>query len=317
MTLSTDVIKQNFFNLIKSNFKFEISKNLNDEDLLPQEIHLRIVNKNISILREHPFQDRLRIRFFLHFLEKSLELLDENLNFEIIANLSEGIEDNLSTKRLCYAQKKGLNQIMIPDAHNFVTFEKILTLGSIDIEFNKKYDKAIFVGSDTGKIKNNFTQRALFCKKSLANEKITANLTGEVRDEIKSSVTDFDKIYLNNFTSIQEQLKYKIIINIDGNSTSWERPLWAMASNSICVYIEPIHEYEFESWHYPLIELFGIIPKISIDNFDCFLENNFNENFWQILNHNQKIYANTVANIQNQMIYMANLISFYNQKYNE
>jgi hypothetical protein len=317
MKLSTDVINKNFFNLIKSNFKFDIAKNLDNEELLPQEIHLKIVNKNINILRRHSFQDELRIKFFTHFLEQSLELINEDLNFEIIANLSEGIEDNLSIIRLCYSQKKGLNHIMIPDAHNFVTFEKILSLSSIDIEFDKKYDKAIFVGSDTGKIKNDFTKRSLFCKKFLGHEKIVANLTGGVRDEIKKSLVDFDKIHLNRYISIEEQLKYKLIVNIDGNSTSWERPLWAMASNSICLYVEPLHEHEFESWHYPLMELFGVIPKISIDNFDIFIDNDFSDNFWQGINYNQKIYAHTVGNLHNQKIYMANLVSYYNKKYNE
>lgn len=317
MTLSKDIINNSFLNLIVSNLNFDINKSLDSEELLPQELHLKVCDKNIEIKRAHDFQDNLRIQFFLSFLNESLKLIDSSLNFEIIVNLSEGIEQELNIKRFCYAQKKGLKNILIPDAHNFVTYQKVTSLNSIDISFGEKRNGAIFAGSDTGKIINGYTQRSLFCEKFIDDERIFAKLTGGVRDEIKNSIAKFDKVYLPTHVSIQDQLKNQLIINIDGNSTSWERPLWAMASNSICIYLEPLHEHEFESWYYPMMQFLCVMPKVSIDNFKSFINNNFEDSYWQLLNHNQKIFSFAVSELKNQCLYMANLISYYNKKYNE
>jgi hypothetical protein len=317
MTLSNDIIKNTFLNLIDSNLNFDVEKNLDTEELLPQELHLKVSNENIEIKRAHNFQDNLRIQSFLTFLNESIKLVNADLNFEIIVNLSEGIEQELNVKRFCYSQRKGFKNIMIPDAHNFLTYQKVISLNSIDIPFEQKTNKAIFVGSDTGRITNRFSQRSLFCERFADDDEVIAKLIEPIRSEVRNSITKFDKVFSSNYISIQEQLKSQLIVNIDGNSTSWERPLWAMASNSICIYLEPIHEHEFESWYYPLMQFLCVIPKISIDNFKIFIRNNFEDSYWQVLNHNQKIFSLTVADLRNQYLYMAYLISHYNKKYNE
>lgn len=316
MNLSIDIIKNNFEKLIESNLNFEIkTKDLQSENLLPQEIHLKIKDKKIQILRKHDFQDNLRIQFFLDFLSRSLSILNVDISFEAIFNLSEGIEENFEIKRFCYSKMKGLNHILIPDAHNFVTWQKINSLSSIDIDFNKKENSAIFVGSDTGKLKNGFTCRSLFCKKFHGHKNIIAKLSGNIRDEV---IKNFNEIEIkSNFVSIQDQLKHKVILNIDGNSTSWERPLWAMVSNSICVYINPFHEFEFESWFYPVMEFLNIMPRISINDFEFFFENNFEDPFWQEVNEKQKTFGKFVGDLNNQIIYFSNLLYYYNKQYNE
>ena len=317
MTLSKDIINNSFLNLIDSNLNFDVEKNLDTEELLPQELHLKVSNKSIEIKRAHSFQDNLRIQSFLNFITEAIKLIGSDLNFEIIVNLSEGIEQELNIKRFCYSQKKGFKNIMIPDAHNFLTYEKVISLNSIDVPFAKKTNKASFAGSDTGRIINGFSQRSLFCERFANDEGVVAKLIGTIRDEIKSSITNFDKVFTSTYISIQEQLKSQIIVNIDGNSTSWERPLWAMASNSICIYLEPMHEHEFESWYYPLMQFLCVTPKVSIDNFKIFINNNFEDSYWQLLNYNQKIFSFTVTDLKNQYLYMAYLISHYNKKYNE
>jgi hypothetical protein len=234
---------------------------------------------------------------------------------EAIFNLSEGIEENFTIKRFCYSKMKGLNHVLIPDAHNFVTWQKINSLDGIDINFKEKNDTAIFIGSDTGKLKNGFTCRSLFCKKFYNSKKIIAKLSGNIRDEVIEQFKDLN--IKENFLSIQDQLKHKIILNIDGNSTSWERPLWAMASNSLCVYVNPFHEYEFESWFYSMMDYLNIMPKISIDNFEFFIDNDFDDPFWQDINEKQKIFGKFVGNISNQILYFSNLLYYYNKQYNE
>ena len=316
MKLSNNILKNNFEKLIESNLDFEIkTKDLNSEPLLPQEIHLKINGKELQILRKHEFQDNLRIQFFCDFLNRCLSVLNFEISCEAIFNLSEGIEQNFSIKRFCYSKMKGLNHALIPDAHNFVTWQKINNLKNIDIDFRQKNNSAIFVGSDTGKLKNGFSCRSFFCKKFNKNKNIIAKLTGNVREEIKIALEEIN--FHDNFVEMRDQLKHRIILNIDGNSTSWERPLWAMASNSICIYINPFHEFEFESWFYPMMDFLNIMPKVSIENFEYFFENDFEDDFWQEINENQKIFGNFIGNLNSQVMYFSNLLHHYNKQYNE
>jgi hypothetical protein len=318
MTLSNDVLLQNLQNLINVNSNFQIKKNLiSNTELLPQEFHLKILKFNISIMRAHKNQDDLRIQFFLTFLKNSLISHKlENLDCEFIVNTSEGIEnENLEVKRFCYAAKEGLDHILIPDSHNFITDEKISSLNSLDIPFKEKQNSAIFIGSDTGNLKNGYSLRSFFCDKNRSEKNIFSKLIGNIRPEIKDSIQNFKEIEAQPL-SIKDQLKHKIVISIDGNSTSWERPLWAMASNSLCVKVEPFSEYRYKSWHDSMVSFLPVVPCVSAINFKHFMNNNFEDDFWKNLKANQKIISFFISNLKNQYLYLSSLLNEYNRQYN-
>jgi hypothetical protein len=318
MTLSNDALFQNLENLINSNSNFEIKKNLiSSAELLPQELHVRISNLNISIVRSHKNQDDLRVKHFLFFLKNSLTFSNlDNLNCEFIVNTSEGIEDEkLEVKRFSYVAKEGLDHILIPDCHNFITHEKISSLNLWDIPFNEKQNSAIFIGSDTGNLKNGYSLRSFFCEKNRNEKNIFSKLIGNPRSEIKDSIKDFEEIQSDPL-SIKDQLKHKIVISIDGNSTSWERPLWAMASNSLCVKIEPFPEYRYKSWHDSMVNFLSVVPCVSAINFKHFMKNDFENDFWKNLKTNQKITSFFISDLRNQYLYLSSLLNEYNRQYN-
>lgn len=314
--ITKNVLTNNFLSLIKSSLNFNIkTRDLSKIELIKQELHVKIQNQKIEILRRHKTQDDLRISFFINFLTNSLNLLNEKIDCEFIVNLDESVECEQEINKFCYARKKSTNGILIPDAHNFVTFEKIKSLGMVDIPFDQKDNKGIFIGSATGNLKDGHVMRSLFCNRYLNNKNTIAKLIGDIRQEIIDNLIDYSSTH-SSFIDIKDQLKNKIIISIDGNSTSWERPLWAMASNSICVYIEPYEEYRYESWFYPIMDSLCVMPKISLENYEFFMENDFENAFWQQINENQKVFANFIGDISNQYIYFANILFNYNLQYN-
>ena len=318
MILSNDVLFQNLQNLINANSNFQIKKNLiSNTELLPQEFHLKISKFNISIIRSHKNQDDLRIKFFLTFLKNSLISYKlENLDCEFIVNTSEGIEnENLEVKRFSYVAKEGLDHILIPDCHNFITHQKISSLDSLDIPFGEKQNSAIFIGSDTGNLKNGYSLRSFFCDKNRNEKNIFSKLIGNIRPEIKDSIQNFKEIEAQPL-SIKDQLKHKIVISIDGNSTSWERPLWAMASNSLCVKVEPFSEYRYKSWHDSMVSFLPVVPCVSAVNFKHFMNNNFEDDFWKNLKANQKIISLFISDLKNQYLYLSSLLNEYNRQYN-
>ena len=65
------------------------------------------------------------------------------------------------------------------------------------------------------------------------------------------------------------------------------------------------------------MDFLNIMPKVSIENFEYFFENDFEDDFWQEVNENQKIFGNFIGNLNSQVMYFSNLLHHYNKQYNE
>ena len=123
--------------------------------------------------------------------------------------------------------------------------------GKIDasdsLHWREKADNCCFYGSDTGSISiedNDRVQIALLAKKH-NSPLFSAKITDWVRVDL--SKASFDKAAITGrHVSMQDQLKSKIILSIDGNTSSWERPAWIMNSNSLLFK----YESEYYDWFY-------------------------------------------------------------------
>lgn len=311
-----------FNNFLPKQIKIPSIAELHSEKLSEEgDVHVKLKNNSINILRVNETHkiDELRLNWFINFLSESLKKNFLDLNCEFLINISDGTGKNKFSK-LCFSQARGCNNILIPDPHNFVTSYKIKTL--VDIPANEKIKKAIFIGSATGQpIEKNLNLRELTAIKNinskLSNIKIIPVHGYAEKEKIQKKLEE-EKLNGNIFSeyiSIQEQLKYKIILNIDGHTTSWERPLWIMASNSICINIKPYKV--FESWYSELLYFYQAIPELDLNSIDFFIENNnFENNFWKNIKNKQKILANKISNIDNQLLYFNNVIKYYNNQFN-
>ena len=322
--INSDSLNFFFKNFRPRNIVVPTIEQLNQDPLLEQgEIHLKL-SESLFIVRKnetHSF-DSIRMNWFIDFLIKSLSTYPvKNLNCELILNLSDGC-GNYDFSKLCFSQKRGYKNILIPDPHNINTFVKIQQLSKIDIPFEDKKDLAIFIGSATGQpIENDLNLREL----SAINN--TESRTSKIKiipvsgyaekdmleKKLKAKNLNFD--IFSDYVSIEEQLKYKIIFTADGHTTSWERPLWIMASNSLCLNIKP-HNI-FESWYSDLFSFYQAIPDIDLYSIDLFIENsNIFKEGWSSVKQKQKTLANSVSSLHNQMLYMSNVIKYYNEQFN-
>ena len=176
------------------------------------------------------------------------------------------LEDSLSIDKkipiLTFAKIKGSYPICIPD------FEALRGYYSIDknIEkwikkhpFDKKIEKAFWRGSTTGGI---FTPQnwKIFPRSKLTlfaahNEKIC---DAKFTDIVQVSQLDFPFVkeemrregILGPPMSIEEHLRYKYLIDIDGNSCTYSRLYWILKSNSLCLK----HSSVNEQWYYKGLE---------------------------------------------------------------
>lgn len=69
--------------------------------------------------------------------------------------------------------------------------------------------------------------------------------------------------------STKNQLKFRYLLNIDGNSTAWYRLPWQMASNSVCMNLRTDINSQVGEWYYPLLGKEGIpLPFIWVTQDD-------------------------------------------------
>lgn len=306
-----DLILENINACLFSNFKFE---NIKEEKLNLSEILFELKNNTLTILNKNKSQDYLRLESFIALI-KNCNL--SNINCSFILNMYEGIYEDVEVSRFCYTAKPNSHHILIPDSHNFSTYSKILQIEKNDISFHSKKKKAVFAGSDTGsRRKDGWTMRSLLSFLYKDSDLVNSKITYPDADFNKRFSVDMSKI-IGGPMSIEDQLKYQIILNVNGNSTSWERLLWAMSSNSLCVFIKPFDGEEMYSWYYPVMEALGICPIIEVTKIEKFLENNnFENDFWKEKKHQQKQFARIISDINFQSDFLTKLFIKYNEKFN-
>ena len=290
---------------------------LENDELTELEMLIHFTDSNFHIKGHHESQDKLRINNFLSLLSYCKDSLPKNLDFKFILNFYEGIYDEKQNQRFAYTAKPNSKHILIPDSHNFETINKIKSLSTVDTPFKEKIKKAVFIGSDTGnRRKNGWTMRSIVSNEYKDSEKVFSKIFS-IGDSISRFSPDVISSITHNPINLQEQLKHQVVLNINGNSTSWERLLWAMASNSLCVFVKPFDGEEMYSWYYPMLECLGLAIYVEHDKLEKFIEDNdFNDPYWQMKNEQQKEFAYYAASMQTQVKLLTEIFKRYNETYN-
>ena len=291
-------------NLPKDPIKTELHKN---------EAQFSFCNGVLTLERRNESLDNLRLNFFTSFTSQVVNHFSlKDLNFKFIVNFNDGPENDALETRLCFARPKDSPHICIPDSHLSRTASICNSLSSIDKPFEEKINKASFFGSDTGrKDKDGSVQRVNFCKKYKNSENVIAKITNFIEQP-------FDQTIYSSPASIVDQLNYKYILNINGNTTSWERLIWAMKSNSFCLFVRPPQYQNEISWYYHMFDLCQSFIYVDEDSIENFIEwASFHQNDIDYLKQNQKNMANTLAKIEVHAYYLSYILLNYNHIYNE
>lgn len=288
------------------------------KDILKTELHSNeaqffISSGQLYIEKCHPQIDKFRFDFFVDFTSQVLKHYSlNNLNFKFIANFNDGPENDSKETRLCFARPRNSPHICIPDSHLSRTVSICSSLESIDKPFNKKINKVSFFGSDTGrKYKDGSVQRINLCRKYKNNENIIAKITNFVEQPFDSSI-------YSEPVSIKDQLDYKYILNVNGNTTSWERLIWAMNSNSFCLFLRPPAHQEEISWYYHMFDLTQFFITLDIDSIENFLHWSADwQSEMEAFKDHQKNVSKSLAKIDFHAHYYAQVLLNYNQIYNQ
>lgn len=292
--------------------RLNVKKNLADISLFKNEIHCLISDCKVNVLRSSEFVDNMRLDFFVKFTEMVLSSYQMNdLSFEVIVNFNDGPQNDSEETRFCFARPRHSPHICIPDSHLFKTISICNAIENIDIEFDKKLNTAVFFGSDTGAHYNNSVQRINLCRRYKNSDLVKAKITNFVEfpfeDEISAA-----------HTSIQDQLKHKYILNINGNTTSWERLIWALKSNSVCLFVRPPSYQDEISWYYHIFDLVQGVLYVDEYSIESFVKSaGSDEKYIQSIKTAQKNLANYLDKIDVHAFYYSEVLKKYNSFYNE
>lgn len=291
--------------------RLNISRDLNNVNLFRNEAHCSISANGVRVLRKSDWIDEIRLNFFIQFTEatiKSYNLCD--LDFEVIVNFNDGPQNDSKETRFCFARPRNSPHICIPDSHLLRTASICSQIGNVDIPFEEKIDKAVFCGSDTGAKHNGSVQRIDLCRKYRYSQLVDAKITNFVEFPFEDDIA-------GPYTTIADQLKYKYILNINGNTTSWERLIWAMKSNSICIYVRPPSHQDEISWYYHMFDVVQGVVYVDQDCIEHFMAQMGNDkNYIQSIKNCQKYLANTLDKPDVHAAYFSSILKAYNSYYN-
>lgn len=293
--------------------RINLPKNVEQTELHRNEAQFSILNGQLILNRKSDSVDDIRLGFFQSFTQQVLDHFKlKDLEFKFIVNLNDGPENEAAETRFCFARPRDSAHICIPDSHLPRLNSICEVLPQWDIPFDEKVNKASFFGSDTGrKYPDGSVQRVKFCQKYKNHQRIDAKIVNFVEQPIDPEI-------LGEVVSIKDQLLYRYILNINGNTTSWERLIWAMSSNSFCIFIRPPKHQDEISWYYHIFDVsssFLMLGENEVENFIYWADNNKEELI--NLNERQKIMGNTLAKMNLHAQYYGNLLANYNSIYNE
>ena len=264
-----------------------------------------------------------KLQMFVNFLNLTIKTYNLNLNCKFIACINDGVQlTDKYTKFSTFGRHYSSNHIGLPDplVCGVLTFsQKIKEYLVDDIPFSEKKDGIIFRGSDTSKQRDNLlNQRLMFCMDHQDSDYIDAKITfyAHYSDEMlidhgieKSKITA-------ERTTPKDQLAYKYIAYINGNTVSGDRMMWQLASNSLLIQVKPKENENDYIWYHSFLNHLNILPTF---NEDTFLEdfNKFKkEADIEDLIKKQQYFAAIILDSGFQMLYTKEALEKYNELYN-
>lgn len=200
--------------------------------------------------------DQRQFRHVLAFFKKLNELVPLP-DVDFIVSLQDGFEQSLGLEcpLFVYAKTKGANdQVLIPDFKaltGYTTLRKMMEKGSQKYPWEKKEAQAFWRGATTGGYLtlSNWTQfaRTKLALLSLAHpQELDARFNNFAQCDPEVPKVLKAKGLQGNRVSQINHLKYKYLVDVDGNTCSFERYFWTLLSNSLVLK----QETPFIQWYY-------------------------------------------------------------------
>jgi hypothetical protein len=132
------------------------------------------------------------------------------------------------------------------------------------LAFRDKIPGVCFAGSSSG-LGGEETERILLAQWGVNNPAV-----GPIKITLDTTRERLPLELMGPRMSQEEQLAYAAVLSVDGNSASWQRPLWVLASNSVLVMFRPKwslhwHDLLVSGWNCVILDDAAQIPSLVDD----------------------------------------------------
>jgi hypothetical protein len=201
-------------------------------DLHDSRLSISIVNSIITT-NETSLSPILLIRCnpVIHFIRNAVKDSTSKINTQLCIELHDSSCDPIPL--FCFSS--GLSEhILIPDLYAMTKYNDKLSFKD-NISYEQKSKKAIFIGASTGSFIAELNERLQICNKYINNPNIHCFINNlcQVSEESTKEIYPNYNDFITTSMTIEDQCKYMYIINIDGNTTAWDRVPWILNSNSV------------------------------------------------------------------------------------
>lgn len=219
------------------------------------EIRHNKIQKLITHIPKDKFQSRLHITS--DFIQRVVNQSNYKINGNFIINLHDKSDLHPNVNEIVFTKHQNTQKPVIPDIYAMESYKRV---GDIPdgIPFHQKKGKGIFIGVTTGDLNPLANERLQLCNyshflKQTGKEcffDFYINHLAQIPEEKIAQAYPHYKQFIKGDLSVQDQRQYKYIINVDGNTTSWDRLVWVYQGNNILVK----KRSENVGWYYPLME---------------------------------------------------------------
>lgn len=289
---------------------------------LPDDKHFDLFSiKNTSLQKRESWRHK-RTKVIASFIQECLKQIPDKINVDLLINVHDKYDGEFSEFPVIAFGKSVSNHpeiIQIPSLYllDGTVGRRCKKTERVDPPFHLKRGKVCFYGASTGYLNTNKNQRvqaALWAKdKKNMVIKITNWCQGADDDLISKGLANQIPHISDKTKSIRRQLLYKYLLNIDGNSTSWDRFVWQLFSNSLSLKLE---SPQTEFW-YPLLKDRINYVSVTLDTLEEVITH-YKENKNEAININRKsrsLVADFLLNPDFLKSYMSNVLIQLSDKF--
>jgi|GEM_PF-4622435 len=201
-------------------------------------------------------------------------------DFELSGVYPVSFEDECSLPGvLTFSRPVNARSVLLPDCYQMSDYEDyfaklalnaaaregaLAAEGAAFVEktFEDKTPKMVFAGVSTGDRDPARNERVAACRWGADNRDIADFYITDAVQMEENALEDYlgpDLLrdVTRDYMPVPDQLDYRYVVSIDGNTAAWDRPAWVMRSNSVLFRLRSgyLHDTpEKVGWYYPLLQ---------------------------------------------------------------
>lgn len=220
-------------------------------------------------------------------------------------------EDDISSYKSCLVwskHKEDDHVVLLPDLYHLVNFNHRLSNNIDTLSWNEKNDKIGFWGTTTGLMNPTLNERIKACiwfdamdSEHLKSDCYITNIAQMTKESIYNSIPSFPRIYKAP-VQIPYQYQYKFLLDIPGNTCSWDRIPLAMNSHSL-LFKTPCADMCF---YYPLLKNKEHYVDVTVHDGDV-----FKQRLYYLNNPKEASFITNNANRFSQNVFTSEMAHLY------